>query len=156
LGGPPLRPAAAARASRLRAPLLLALWVLLAFEAAGGLVLFVARLVWGALPGETAHVLVGVVLTAVYAGYQWGHWRRVRPFRSQVHHALGLIAATFMALTQLSGLALAASWWRERGAAPVPYPVSLSAVHNVASMVVLTFVAAHVGAVLFRDRDRPR
>ena len=145
-----------ARALRLRAPLLVALWALLAFEAAGGLVLFVARLVWGASPGEAAHVLLGVALTVVYAAYQWGHWRRVRPFRSQVHHALGLIAASFMALTQLTGFALAVTWWRDRGTALVHYPVWLSAVHNVASMVVLTFVAAHVGAVLFRDRDRPR
>lgn len=155
MGEPPTRPVEG-RARRLRAPLLLALWALLAFEAAGGLVLFVARLVWGTSPGEAAHVLVGVILTAVYAGYQWSHWHRVRPFRTQVHYALGLIAASFMALTHLTGFALAASWWRARGAAVVHYPVSLSAVHNVASMVVLTFVAAHVGAVLFRDRDRPR
>ena len=62
---PPPRPAADARATKLRAPLLLALWALLAFEAVGGLVLFTARLVWGALPGESAHVLAGVLLTAV-------------------------------------------------------------------------------------------
>jgi hypothetical protein len=37
----------------------------------------------------------------------------------------------------------------------VRYPPLLCAVHNVASMVVLTFVGAHVGAVLFRERDRP-
>lgn len=101
----------------------------------------------------------GVALLAVYALYQWRHWRRVRPLRAQLHHALGLIAALFMALTNLTGLWLAASWWRDRAAplgAAVRYPPLLSAVHNVASMVVLTFVGAHLGAVLFRDRDRPR
>jgi hypothetical protein len=150
----------AARAQRLRSPLLRALWVLLAFEAIGGLVIFTARLVAGATPGETLHILGGIALTGVYALYQWRHWRRVRPFRRQLHHALGLIAALFMAITNLSGLWLAVPWWLDRVATPgdaaVRYPALLSAVHNVASMVVLTFVGAHVGAVLFRDRDRPR
>ena len=149
-----------ARARRLRAPLLIALWGLLAFEAAGGLVIFIARLVSGATPGEALHVVGGVLLTAVYALYQWGHWRRVRPVRPQLHYALGVIAAASMALTNLSGLWLAAFWWQERmvaaGTAAVRYPVALSAIHNVASMVVLTFVAAHVGAVLFRDHDPRR
>lgn len=125
-----------------------------------GLVLFTARLVAGAAPGETLHVATGAVLLGVYALYQWRHWRRVRPMRPQLHHALGLIAAVFMALTHLTGLWLAAAWWRDRVAAPLAGPVRyaplLSAAHNVASMVVLTFVGAHVGAVLFRDRDRPR
>lgn len=124
----------------------------------GGLVIFVARLVWGATPGETLHVVAGLMLTAVYALYQWRHWQRVRPLRSQLHYGLGVIAATAMALTNLSGLWLAGYWWQDRIAAPtaaaVRYPALLSAVHNVASMVVLTFVAAHVGAVLFRDRAR--
>ncbi|MGH7730430.1 MAG: hypothetical protein ACRENJ_04185 [Candidatus Eiseniibacteriota bacterium] len=141
----------------MRAPLLLALWVLLGFEALGGLVIFVARLVWGEAPGETLHVVAGLLLTAVYAFYQWRHWRRVRPLRPQVHYGLGVIAASFMVLTNLSGLWLAAYWWRHRDAAAVVhYPVPLSAAHNVASMVVLAFVAAHVGAVLFRDRGRTR
>jgi hypothetical protein len=147
-----------ARARRLRSPLLVALWALLAFEAAGGLVLFTARLVAGASPGEAAHVAGGVALTAIYAIYQFQHWRRVSPFRPQVHYGLGLIAAIFMALVNLSGLWLAAFWWRARigaaGAAPVRYPALLSAAHNVASMVVLTFVLAHLGAVLFRSRER--
>ena len=149
-----------ARARRLRAPLLLALWALLACEALGGLVIFIARLVAGATPGEALHVVAGAVLTGLYAVYQWRHWTRVRPFRSQLHYALGLIAALSMALVNLTGLALATCWWRDRIAAPtsvpVRYPVPLSAVHNVASMVVLTFVGAHLGAVLFRDRERPR
>lgn len=155
-----LRSPAAAQARRLRAPLLLALWGLLGFEALGGLVIFVARLVRGTLPGEALHVAGGVLLTAIYTAYQWGHWRRVRPVRPQLHYALGVIAASFMALTNLTGLWLAAFWWQDRiattSAAAVRYPVPLSAFHNVASMVVLTFVAAHVGAVLFRNRDPRR
>jgi len=143
------------RARRLRSPLLVSLWALLAFEALGGLTLFAARLIAGASPGEAAHVIAGVALTAVYAIYQFQHWRRVGPFRPQLHYALGLIAAIFMALVNLSGLWLAAFWWRERmGVAPVRYPALLSAAHNVASMVVLTFVLAHLGAVLFRSRER--
>lgn len=146
------------RARRLRSPLLVALWVLLAFEAAGGLVLFTARLVAGASPGEAVHVAGGVALTAIYAVYQFRHWRRVRPFRPQLHYGLGLIAAIFMALVNLSGLWLATFWWRDRfvapGGAAVRYPALLSAAHNVASMVVLTFVLAHLGAVLFRSRER--
>ena len=58
----------------------------------------------------------------------------------------------------LSGLALAWFWWRGRFVAPtgarVGYLALLSAAHNVASMVVLTFVLAHVGAALFRSRER--
>ena len=148
------------RARRLRAPLLLTLWVLLAFEAVGGLIIFVARLVWGATPGEALHVVAGVLLTATYALYQWGHWQQVRPVRLQLHYALGLIAASSMALTNLTGLWLAAYWWQDRVATPVTvevrYPALLSAVHNVASMVVLSFVAAHLGAVLFRSRNPRR
>ena len=148
------------RARRLRSPLLLSLWALLAFEAGGGLVIFVARLVRSATPGEALHVVAGIALTAVYALYQWRHWRRVRPFRPQLHHALGLIAALFMAATNLTGLWLAAYWWQDRVAVPIEaavrYPALLCAAHNVASMVVLTFVGAHLGAVLFRDRDRTR
>ena len=147
-----------ARARRLRSPLLLALWALLAFEALGGFVLFTARLVSGASPGEAAHVAGGVALTALYAVYQFQHWRRVSPFRPQLHYGLGLIAAIFMALVNLSGLWLATFWWRERiaapGTAPVRYPALLSGAHNVTSMVVLTFVLAHLGAVLFRSRER--
>jgi hypothetical protein len=155
---PGARPLPEPRARRLRSPLLIGLWALLAFEALGGLVLFTARLVAGAAPGEAAHVAGGVALTAVYAVYQFQHWRRVSPFRSQLHYGLGLIAAIFMALVNLSGLWLGVFWWRDRigapTAAPVRYPALLSAAHNVASMVVLTFVLAHLGAVLFRSRER--
>jgi hypothetical protein len=160
LGESPFRPLDDPRARRLLAPLLLALWMLLALEALGGLVIFVARLLWGATPGEALHVVLGLLLTVVYSVYQWRHWQRVRPLRRQVHYGLGVIAASFMALTNLTGLWLAAFWWQDRiiaaSAAAVRYPVLLSAVHNVASMVVLTFVAAHVGAVLFRNHDPRR
>ncbi len=160
MGEPLPRSPADAQARRLRAPLLLALWTLLAFEAVGGLILFVARLVSGTTPGEALHVVVGALLTALYAIYQWGHWRRVRPVRAQLHHALGMIAASSMALVNLSGLWLAAFWWQERivetSGGAVRYPVALSAIHNVAGMVVLTFVVAHVGAVQFRAREPRR
>ena len=148
------------RGRRLCAPLLLALGLLLAFEAPGGLVIFVARLVAGSTPGETLHVAAGIALTALYAAYQCGHWARVRPFRPQLHYALGLIAALAMALTNLTGLWLAADWWQARIAVPtgvaVRYPPLLSGIHNVLSMVVLTFAGAHLGAVLFRDRSLER
>ncbi len=112
----------------------------------------------GATPGEALHVVAGVALTAVYAVYQWRHWARVRLLPRRLDHVLGVIAALFMALVNLTGLWLAAFWWQDRFAAPttaaVRYPPVLSAVHNVASMVVLTFVGAHLGAVLLRDRDR--
>lgn len=148
------------RERRLRAPLLLALATLLAFEAAGGLVIFVARLVAGSTPGEMLHVAAGITLTALYAVYQWRHWLRVRPLHPQLHYLLGLIAALAMTLVNLTGLWLAVHWWQDRHAvpiaAPVRYPPLLSGIHNVFSMVVLTFAAAHLGAVLFRDRNPAR
>ena len=142
------------RARRLRAPLLLALWTLLAFEAGGGIVIFVARLATGATPGEALHVVTGVALTALYAVYQWRHWLRVG-FQRGLHFTIGLLAASFMALANLTGLALGAVWWRDRvagNAAAAAYPPALSAVHNIGSMLVLTFVGAHIAAVLMRDR----
>ena len=140
------------RARRLRAPLLIALWALLAFEAAGGLVIFFARLAAGTLPGAAAHVFAGVALTFAYAAYQWGHWNRVAPFRSRLDYAIGLIAAIALALTQLTGFALAWPWWLARGTGtPAAYAPLLSGAHNVMSMFVLTFVGAHLGAVLQRD-----
>lgn len=160
---PALSPGAgltATRAARLRAPLLLTLATLLAVEAVGGLTIFFARLAFGTTPGESLHVVAGVALTAVYAAYQWTHWRRVAPFRARLDYALGLIAAIFMALVNLSGLWLAAAWWRTRVVAGdggrVAYDPALSAAHNIAGMVVLTFVGAHLGAVLMRDRPRAR
>ena len=146
------------RSERLRSPLLIALWVLLAVESLGGLALFAAFLVAGRRPGETLHVLAGVALTAVYSVYQWTHWRRVRPLRPRMDYVLGLIAAAVMALTLLTGLVLVVPWWVARVAAPrpgeVPYPTLLSAAHNIGGMLVLSFVGAHLGAVLLRDRSR--
>jgi len=142
------------RARRLRAPLLLALWALLAFEALGGIVIFVARLATGATPGEALHIIAGVALSLVYAIYQWRHWLRVGLQRG-LHFTIGLLAASFMTLANLTGLALGAIWWRDRvsgNAAAAAYPSALSAVHNIGSMPVLTFVGAHIAAVLMRDR----
>lgn len=142
----------ALRARKLRAPLLLAVGVLLTLEAGGGLVIFFARLASGTLPGEALHVFAGVALTAAYAVYQWGHWNRVAPFRARLDYALGLIAAIALALTQLTGFVLAWPWWLARGtAAPVAYAPLVSGAHNVMSMFVLTFAGAHLGAVLQRD-----
>lgn len=146
------------RSRRLRAPLLLAVWALLAFEAAGGIVIFVARLAAGSTPGESLHVAVGLALTVVYAVYQWRHWLRVR-FQRGLHFLIGLLAASSMALTNLTGLWLGAVWWRDRvagHAAQAAYPVALSAVHNIGGMLVLTFVGAHLAAVLMRDRRLKR
>ena len=153
---PVLSRAVASRARRLRAPLLVTVWGLLACEAIGGFVIFFARLVYGETPGETLHVLAGLVFTAVYALYQWRHWRRVRPFRNRLDYALGLFSLGFMTAALVTGMALALPWWHERIVAasvgPVQYPFWLSAGHNVASVMVLAFVAAHLGAVLLRDR----
>jgi hypothetical protein len=131
---------------------------LLALEAGGGLVIFIARLISGSAPGETLHVAGGLALTAVYAAYQWRHWARVAPFRARLDYSIGALAAVFMVLTNATGLALAIMGWRSRGG-PAPgaepvYPPWLSASHNIGSMLVLTFAGAHVGSVLLRDRNR--
>ena len=143
------------RARRLRAPLLVTLLVLLSFEALGGLVIFFARLARGSTPGETLHVLVGALLTGVYAAYQWRHWRRVAPFRDRLDYLMGLLGAISMVAVQVTGLALGVAWWRDRVMLPqdgeVAYPPLLSAAHNIASLLVLSFVGAHLGAVLMRD-----
>jgi len=145
----------APRARRLRSPLLVSLWVLLAFEGAGGLVIFFARLATGATPGETLHVVAGALLAPLYALYQWQHWTRVRPWRSRLDHALGLIAALSMAGALGTGLWLAWPWWQVRVVSgrgeAVLYPVAVSATHNIMSLLVLTFVGAHLAAVLSRD-----
>ena len=68
---------------------------------------------------------------------------------------MGVLAASSMALATLTGLALGVVWWRDRVAGHAPaadYPPPLSAVHNIGSMLVLTFVGAHLAAVLMRDR----
>ncbi len=156
-GGATLEPL---RARRLRAPLLLAVWLLLAIEAIGGLVIFVVRLAAGTTPGETLHVVAGLALTAAYVAYQWRHWLRVRPLTPRLDHALGFLAAGCMGLTLLTGLALGLQWLRDRvlapTGAPVAYAPALSAVHNIGSMLVLTFAGAHLAAVLMRDRRLPR
>ena len=128
--------------------------MLLGFEAAGGLVLFGARLALGTSPGESLHVIGGLALTMCYAAYQWRHWNRVRPFRARPDYALGLVAALSMAAVNGTGLALAVFWWRDRWIAHAAawYPPALSAAHNIGSMLVLAFVGAHLGAVLLRER----
>ena len=144
------------RARRLRAPLLVALWILFALESVGGLVIFFGRLAWGATPGEALHVVGGLALTLAYAIYQVQHWRRVSPVRARLDYALGLIAAGAMIAVNGLGLALGVIWWRARiveaSAAPIRYPPLLSATHNIASLLAITFALAHLGAVLARDR----
>ena len=146
-----------ARAARLRSPLLLALWGLLVVEVGGGLLLFFARLAWGATPGVELHVFAGLALTVVYALYQWRHWLRVAPLRAGLDHVLGRIAAASMAFTLISGLWLGLIWWQRTLAAPaatVHYPALLVAVHNIGNMLVIAFVGAHLVAVLTRHRTR--
>lgn len=142
------------RRHRLRAPLLWVLAVLLTFEAAGGIVIFIARTAYGVTPGEFLHVAVGVVLMLLYAIYQWRHWYSVRPWLGRLDYGLGLLAASSLVVTQASGLLLGWAWLEGQGSRP-PAPIydsGLSAVHNIGSMLVLTFVGAHVGAVLKRAR----
>jgi hypothetical protein len=147
------------RARRLRAPLLVGLAVLLGFETIGGLVIFCFRLANGTLPGETIHVLAGVALTVVYAEYQRRHWLRVGSLRAPLDRVMGFLAAGFMIVTLIAGLVLGWQWWRHRtsgSASEVEYAPLLSAVHNIATLLVVGFVAAHVGAVLQRDAGRNR
>ncbi|MEQ1834437.1 MAG: hypothetical protein ABL977_15430 [Candidatus Eisenbacteria bacterium] len=149
-----------ARDRRMRAPLLVLLWWLLGFEAAGGLLMFFMRLAAGTTPGELLHIAVGALLTLVYAVYQIQHWLRVTPFRTRMDYALGLIAAVSMVVTLGTGIALALPWWTLRmtqhSTAPVPYSTVVSAAHNIMSMLVLTFVGAHLAAVLLRDQAAKR
>jgi len=144
------------RSRRLRAPLLVTLWWLLGIEAAGGLFIFFMRLVAGRMPGESLHVVVGVVLTIVYTIYQTQHWARVSPWRGRMDYALGLIGAIAMGLCLATGYVLAWPWWRvrvvARAAGAVPYSQLASAAHTIMSMLVLTFVLSHLAAVLLRDR----
>ena len=145
---------------RLRAPLLLALAALLLLEAAGGLLMLFVRVAWGATPGVALHVAGGLALTLVYAIYQLTHWNRVAPWRSRPDYVLGLIAACSMAAVNLTGLALGWVWWRAvrapGGAGPPAYPVALSAVHTLSTMLVLTFAIAHLAAVLQRPSQPAR
>jgi hypothetical protein len=144
----------------MRAPLLVLLWWLLGFEAAGGLLIFFMRLAAGSTPGEALHISIGAAFTLVYLAYQWPHWTRVRPWRSRLDYALGLIAALSMAATLGTGYALAWPWWLlrvgQQSADPVLYSTVVSAAHNIMSMLVLTFVGAHLAAVLLRDAAAKR
>jgi hypothetical protein len=147
------------RARRLRSPLLWALWLLLAFEAAGGLVLFFARLAFGKSPGVALHLMGGLLFTLVYAIYQIQHWHRVAPWRARVDYALGLIAAVSLIATNATGLVLWYEYFcqfesRTSFGHVIAYSPSFSAVHNIASMLALTFTLAHLSAVLKRDRRR--
>lgn len=150
-----MREAKDPRARRLRAPLLVTLWVLLAIEGVGGIIIFFARLAAGRTPGESLHVVAGALLTLAYAVYQWQHWTRVSPWRSRMDYAMGLIAALSMGGALGTGLWLAWPWWQARIVAgskfAVAYPTAVSAAHNIMSMLVLTFVGAHLAAVLLRD-----
>lgn len=139
------------RAARLRSPLLLALAALLAVESAGGLVIFCTRVLSGRAWGETVHVVAGAMMAAVYAAYQWRHLGRVRPLHLSLDYLMGFFAALFLVATLATGFALTVPWWRARGG-PAAYAPSLSAAHNIGSMLVLTFVGAHLAAVLMRDR----
>lgn len=160
MSAPTAAPALSPRDRRLRAPILVLLWWLLGFEAAGGLLIFFMRLAAGQTPGEMLHVVVGAMFTLVYVAYQWPHWTRVRPWRSRLDYALGLIAACSMLATLATGYALAWAWWQTRvqglSPAPVSYSTVVSAAHNIMSMLVLTFVGAHLAAVLLRDSAAKR
>jgi hypothetical protein len=146
---------------RLRAPLLLALAALLLLEAAGGLLILFVRVAYGATPGVALHVAGGLALTVVYAIYQITHWNRVAPWRARPDYVLGLIAACSMAAVNLTGFPLAWAWWLAAASAhggpgsPV-YPVALSAVHTLGTMLVLTFAIAHLAAVLQRPSQPAR
>ena len=140
------------RTRRIVAPLVLLLWVLLAFEALGGLWIFFIRLAYnGRTPGVLLHWWAGWALTLVYAIYQWQHWFRVAPFRARLDYVMGLIAALSLSLTQASGIILGLPWWQAHQPSQFPFTPLWSGAHNVLSMLTLTFVGAHLGAVLFRD-----
>jgi hypothetical protein len=140
------------RARRRRAPLLVALWVLLGVEAAGGLVILTARLVTGARPGETVHVAAGLAFTVVWAIDQWRHGQRVAPFRAGLDHLMGLAATVTLGAANATGLWLGALWWRALPLhAAARYPVALSVAHLVGTMLALSFAGAHLGAVLLRE-----
>ena len=140
----------------MRSPVLVVLAALFAIEAVTGLILFAARLISGRAPGESIHIAAGAAVVGVYAVYQARHWARVRSLRWRLDHGLGLLAAVFMVLTLASGAVLALSWWDTQAepdtAAKVAYSPLWSALHNVASLLILTFLGAHLCAVLFRDR----
>ncbi|MEO5988610.1 MAG: hypothetical protein ABIU54_12140 [Candidatus Eisenbacteria bacterium] len=140
------------RASRLASPLLITLWVLFGIEAVTGLIIFFARLALGSAPTVSLHWFAGFAFTLVYAVYQVKHWNRVQPVRARLDHILGLLATTSLIVTQVSGYGVGAEWFvRARPPGYVSFPATLAATHNVMSMLSLTFVGAHLGAVLLRD-----
>lgn len=140
------------RAERLRSPLLVTLGVLLVAEAVTGLIIFFARLAAGTAPTLSLHWYAGFAFTLVYGLYQVQHWLRVQPLRARLDHVLGMVATASLVVTQVSGYWVGAEWFaRGRPAGYTAFPAALSATHNVMSMLTLTFVGAHLGAVLLRD-----
>lgn len=140
------------RATRLRSPLLIWLWVLFGIEAVTGLIIFFARLALGAAPTLSLHWFAGFAFTLVYIVYQVQHWNRVQPVRPRLDHVLGVVASTSLMIAQVSGYWVGAEWFlRGRPPGYTTFPATLSALHNVMSMLSLTFVGAHIGAVLLRD-----
>ena len=113
-----------------------------------------ARVAFGVTPGVALHVAAGLALTVVYTIYQVTHWNRVAPWRSRPDYVLGLIAAITLSVTDLTGLGLGWIWWVRRldGTGIVAYPVAMSAVHTLGTMLVLAFASGHLAAVLARDR----
>lgn len=143
------------RTQRILAPLVSLVWVLLAFEALGGLWIFFVRLAYdGRTPGLTLHWWAGWALTVLYVVYQWQHWSRVAPLRARLDYVMGLIAALSMVFTLGTGVVLGLPWWHAHMPAQFPFMPLWSGAHNVLSMLTLTFVGAHLGAVLFRDAQR--
>lgn len=144
-----------ARRRRLQSPLLVVLALLLVVESVGGLLIFFMRLAAGKLPGETLHVAAGGALTLAYVVYQWQHWFRVAPWRNRLDYVLGLVATLSLSATLASGLLLVLRWWQHRivegSRSPVNYGTITSAAHNIMGMLVMTFIAAHLAAVLRRD-----
>lgn len=140
------------RAERLRSPLLLMLWALFAIEAVTGLIVFFARLAVGSAPTVSLHWFAGFAFTLVYVIYQIQHWTRVQPLRARLDHVLGVVATTSLIITQVSGYWVGWEWFmRGRPLGYTAFPAALSATHNVMSMLAMTFVGAHFGAVLLRE-----
>ena len=140
------------RAERLRSPLLIALWTLFAIEALTGIIVFFARLAVGRAPTVSLHWYAGFAFTLVYAIYQIQHWNRVQPLRARLDHVLGVVATSSLIATQVSGYWVGWEWFtRGRPMGYTAFPSALSATHNVMSMLAMTFVGAHLGAVLLRE-----
>ena len=140
------------RTRRLTAPLVLALGALLLVETIGGLWIFVARVLEpGHLPGLSLHWWAGWALSAVYVVYLVRHVARVAPLRPRLDYALGMLAAATLTLVQVTGSVVGWSWWRQGQPRDHVFTPWLSGAHDMLSMMTLSFVAAHLGAVLLRD-----